>query len=225
MKPKILSYGEIIFDLVQGRPFLGGAPLNFAWFINQLGGEATLFSSVGKDAMGSEAVSRIEEYGINNHINISNQPTGTAIVNPEGKFEISYPAAWSEVAAPKSVDGLYDLLYFGTLAQTSPFNSSQIVDLVENAVKYSGNNGEVLVKLGKSKGAISLTIEDKGVGLAMDESTRIFDKFYRAENEDTRKTKGTGLGLFIVKYIVENHKGQISVRNNMPSGCIFEVCF
>ena len=102
--------------------------------------------------------------------------------------------------------------------------ASVLINLVENAVKYSGNNGEVLVKLGKSKGAISLTIEDKGVGLAMDESTRIFDKFYRAENEDTRKTKGTGLGLFIVKYIVENHKGQISVRNNMPSGCIFEVC-
>jgi len=134
MKPKILSYGEIIFDLVQGRPFLGGAPLNFAWFINQLGGEATLFSSVGKDAMGSEAVSRIEEYGINNHINISNQPTGTAIVNPEGKFEISYPAAWSAIETPKLVCGPYDLLYFGTLAQTSPFNSSQIVDLVENAV-------------------------------------------------------------------------------------------
>ena len=134
MKPKILSYGEIIFDLVQGRPFLGGAPLNFAWFINQLGGEATLFSSVGKDAMGSEAVSRIEEYGINNHINISNQPTGTAIVNPEGKFEISYPAAWSAIETPKLVCGPYDLFYFGTLAQMNPFNYSQIVNLVENAV-------------------------------------------------------------------------------------------
>ena len=39
MKPKILSYGEIIFDLIEGRPFLGGAPLNFAWFVNQLGGQ------------------------------------------------------------------------------------------------------------------------------------------------------------------------------------------
>ena len=134
MKPKIISYGEIIFDLVQGRPFLGGAPLNFAWFVNQLGGEATLFSTVGNDAMGSEAISRIEDYGIDNHINFSNRPTGTAIVNSDGKFDISYPAAWSEVEIPKSVDGLYDLLYFGTLAQTSPFNSSQIVDLVENAV-------------------------------------------------------------------------------------------
>ena len=134
MKPTILSYGEIIFDLVQGRPFLGGAPLNFAWFINQLGGEATLFSSVGKDAMGSEAVSRIEEYGINNHINISNQPTGTAIVDTEGKFKISYPAAWSEIETPKLVCGPYDLFYFGTLAQMSPFNYSHIVNLVENAV-------------------------------------------------------------------------------------------
>ena len=134
MKPKILSYGEIIFDLIEGRPFLGGAPLNFAWFVNQLGGQATLFSAVGNDAMGLEAISRIEGYGIENHINFSNQPTGTAVVNSDGKFDISYPAAWSEVAAPKLVDGSYDLLYFGTLAQMNPFNYSQIVNLVENSV-------------------------------------------------------------------------------------------
>ncbi|SVC96522.1 uncharacterized protein METZ01_LOCUS349376, partial [marine metagenome] len=77
MKPKILSYGEIIFDLIEGRPFLGGAPLNFAWFVNQLGGQATLFSAVGNDPMGSEAISCIEDYGIDNHINFSNHPTGT----------------------------------------------------------------------------------------------------------------------------------------------------
>ena len=84
MKPKVLSYGEIIFDLIEGRPFLGGAPLNFAWFVYQLGGQATLFSAVGIDAMGLEAISRIEGYGIENHINFSNQPTGTAVVNSDG---------------------------------------------------------------------------------------------------------------------------------------------
>ena len=46
MKQRILSYGEIIFDVVEGVPFLGGAPLNFAWFVNQLGGESTLASAV-----------------------------------------------------------------------------------------------------------------------------------------------------------------------------------
>ena len=78
MKPKILSYGEIIFDVIKGKSFLGGAPLNFAWFANQLGGETTLISAVGNDDLGLEAISTINNYGINSNINISNQPTGTA---------------------------------------------------------------------------------------------------------------------------------------------------
>ena len=59
MKPKILSYGEIIFDVIKGKSFLGGAPLNFAWFANQLGGETTLISAVGNDDLGLEAISTI----------------------------------------------------------------------------------------------------------------------------------------------------------------------
>jgi K+-sensing histidine kinase KdpD len=97
--------------------------------------------------------------------------------------------------------------------------------LVENAVKYSGNEGEVVVKLNQSNDVIALIVEDKGAGLANEEMSRIFDKFYRVENENTRRTKGTGLGLFIVKYIVENHKGHISVKHNKPNGCIFEASF
>lgn len=133
MKPRILSYGEIIFDLVEGRPFLGGAPLNFARFVNQLGGEATLISAVGNDDLGAEAVSTIEDYGINSRINFSHEPTGTAIVNSGGKFDLTYPAAWDEIEVFGLEVGLYDLLYVGTLAQISASNSKQIVDLVEIA--------------------------------------------------------------------------------------------
>ncbi len=133
MKPRILSYGEIIFDLVEGRPFLGGAPLNFAWFVNQLGGEATLISAVGNDDLGAEAISIVENYGINGHINFSGEPTGTAIVNPDGKFDLTYPAAWNQIETPDLEAGIYDLLYVGTLAQTSCFNSKRLADLVQSA--------------------------------------------------------------------------------------------
>ncbi|MDC0034737.1 PfkB family carbohydrate kinase [Chloroflexi bacterium] len=135
MKPKILSYGETIFDLVEDRPFLGGAPLNFAWFVNQLGGETTFISSVGKDDLGLEAISIIETYGIDSHINFSNQPTGTAVVNSDGKFNLTYPAAWSEIEIPELDIGSYDLLYLGTLTQTSTFNCNRIDDLVKTAAK------------------------------------------------------------------------------------------
>ena len=52
---------------------------------------------------------------------------------------------------------------------------------------------------------------------------KIFNKFYRVGNEDTRKTKGTGLGLFIVKEIVKAHKGTINIHDNRPKGTIFRI--
>ena len=132
MKQRILSYGEIIFDVVEGVPFLGGAPLNFAWFVNQLGGESTLASAVGSDDLGSQALLSIESYGINGHIKFSGQPTGTAIVNSDGKFDIAHPAAWDQIDIPDLEDGVYDLLYMGTLAQTSSFNRKRLAHLVQS---------------------------------------------------------------------------------------------
>ena len=133
VKPRILTYGEIIFDLVQGKPYLGGAPLNFAWFVNQLGGEATLISAVGNDVLGSKAVSIIENYGIDSHIHFSKESTGTAIVNSDGKFNITYPAAWNHIEIPELEAGLYDLLYVGTLAQTSSFNRGKLPALLTSS--------------------------------------------------------------------------------------------
>ena len=132
MKPRILSYGEIIFDLVGGKPFLGGAALNFAWVVNQLGGEATLISAVGNDDFGLEALSIIENYGINGHINFSGHPTGTAIVDSDGKFDIAHPAAWNQIEIPDLEDGAYDLLYMGTLAQMSSFNRERLANLLQS---------------------------------------------------------------------------------------------
>jgi signal transduction histidine kinase len=66
---------------------------------------------------------------------------------------------------------------------------------------------------------------DEGIGISNEEKPRIFDKFYRIGNEDTRKTKGTGLGLYIVKNIVKLHQGNTSVSNNSPRGSIFEIIF
>ena len=53
----------------------------------------------------------------------------------------------------------------------------------------------------------------------------MFQKFYRVGKEETRSAKGTGLGLYIVKYIIEHHGGKISVYNNKPKGCVFELIF
>ncbi len=103
--------------------------------------------------------------------------------------------------------------------------SSMINNLVENAIKYSGPCEVVEVKLRRKEQSVHLMVADHGIGIADAEKPRIFEKFYRVGNEDTRNTKGTGLGLFIVKHVLDKHEATIKVRDNKPSGSVFEVVF
>ncbi|RZK82489.1 MAG: two-component sensor histidine kinase [Pedobacter sp.] len=107
-----------------------------------------------------------------------------------------------------------------------PFTLSSVVtNLVENAVKYSGPCAEVSVELKNKDGHPFLAVSDKGPGIPDDEKMLIFDKFYRVGDENVRKSKGTGLGLFIVKEVLQKHDADISVRDNVPHGAIFEITF
>jgi two-component system, OmpR family, phosphate regulon sensor histidine kinase PhoR len=103
--------------------------------------------------------------------------------------------------------------------------TSVVTNLIENAVKYSPACAEVHVTLRRSEGQIQFIVADSGIGINDQEKSRIFDKFYRVGSEDTRKTKGTGLGLFIVKQVLDKHQALIKVKNNQPSGTVFEVTF
>lgn len=101
--------------------------------------------------------------------------------------------------------------------------TSVALNLLENAVKYSKENPEVTLAIQQLDHAIRLDVSDHGIGIKDEEKSRIFDKFYRVGSEDTRTTKGTGLGLFIVKEIVKAHGGQITVLDNEPKGTIFRI--
>ncbi|GAB3907948.1 sensor histidine kinase [Mucilaginibacter boryungensis] len=103
--------------------------------------------------------------------------------------------------------------------------SSVVTNLVENAIKYSQPCEEVSVKLFRKDDGIYLQVADRGIGISDDEKDRIFERFYRVGSEDTRNTKGTGLGLYIVKQVLDKHDATIHVRDNRPAGSIFEVVF
>ncbi len=97
-------------------------------------------------------------------------------------------------------------------------------NLIENAFKYSDNQPiEVnLIMQGTKK---VLEVKDIGVGIAKEDYKKIFKKFFRVQDEETRTTKGTGLGLFIVKQAVERHRGKVTVTVNKPRGSVFTVEF
>ena len=100
-----------------------------------------------------------------------------------------------------------------------------INNLVENALKYSPKDKKIHVHLKQLGGYINFAVADEGFGIAHEERKKIFEKFYRIGNESTRKSKGTGLGLFLCKRIAHDHHAEISVRDNEPVGSIFTITF
>jgi signal transduction histidine kinase len=103
--------------------------------------------------------------------------------------------------------------------------TSVVTNLIENAIKYSQPCDTVDVKLYCKKDKVYLQVADHGIGIADEEKSRIFERFYRVGSEETRNTKGTGLGLYIVKHVLDKHQAAINVRDNRPIGSIFEVIF
>lgn len=101
---------------------------------------------------------------------------------------------------------------------------SILLNLIENAVKYSPSDSEITVTLLKKDG-IYLSIADQGKGIPTQLKETVFKKFFRPENEMTRKSKGSGLGLYIVKFMVEAHNGSIILKDNQPNGLIAEMKF
>jgi signal transduction histidine kinase len=90
---------------------------------------------------------------------------------------------------------------------------SVFTNLLDNAVKYSGDEVKVLVRLKNSGRKAEVHIKDNGIGIAPNELKHIFRRFYRVPNFSTQKAKGTGLGLYIVRSIVKKHDGKIFARS------------
>lgn len=100
-----------------------------------------------------------------------------------------------------------------------------INNLIQNAIKYQGEGDKIVVRTITGSSTMDILIEDNGPGISDTEKPRVFEKFYRMGDEMTRSTKGTGLGLYLVKELVLRNKGQISILDNTPKGAIFKLTF
>ncbi|MFM2136555.1 MAG: hypothetical protein RL021_1955 [Bacteroidota bacterium] len=101
--------------------------------------------------------------------------------------------------------------------------STLVNNLLENAVKYSPGGTPIGLLLRRTDKEAELNVIDSGIGIPEEEKQLVFRKFYRSGDELTRSTKGTGLGLFLVKYITDKHKGTVSISDNTPKGTVFSV--
>ena len=98
-----------------------------------------------------------------------------------------------------------------------------INNLLDNANKYAAPETAIYIDLHAVGTDIELIVKDQGIGIVPEERSKVFDKFYRVGAEQTRTTKGTGLGLYLCKKIVKFHGGNIFVKPNQPKGSIFVV--
>ncbi len=117
----------------------------------------------------------------------------------------------------------FEIDYSATALVDERYFLSVISNLYENAIKYTavGCEIKIIVKQNDNKNLVSVC--DNGNGMSAIERERVFDRFYRAGNEETRSAKGTGLGLFIAKQLIEMHGAKISCHEVSPKGTEFRI--
>ena len=130
----------------------------------------------------------------------------------------------AEARKPDSIE-----LTFVAPAKTRPLRCDPprlkqvLVNLVENAIKYSPHGGRVRVRIVDAPDRLRIDVQDDGLGIPPSEQTRIFEKFYRLDADMTRGVGGSGLGLYISREIVEQMGGVLSVRSQRGTGSTFTV--
>jgi two-component system phosphate regulon sensor histidine kinase PhoR len=101
-----------------------------------------------------------------------------------------------------------------------------LVNLIDNAMKYSEENKHIIVRTGRKDTFVYLEVEDQGIGISEKDQRYIFDKFYRVAGKNLAyRVKGSGLGLAIVKHIMDAHAGKIFVRSSPGEGSLFRLLF
>jgi two-component system phosphate regulon sensor histidine kinase PhoR len=103
--------------------------------------------------------------------------------------------------------------------------SEAIVNLVDNAVKYSDSKKEIQIRTGIYDSFAYVEIEDKGIGIPLKDQKKVFEKFFRVSSGNVHNVKGSGIGLSIVKHIVDAHKGKIELSSVVGKGSKFRLLF
>jgi two-component system phosphate regulon sensor histidine kinase PhoR len=104
-----------------------------------------------------------------------------------------------------------------------PLLEQAVTNLLDNAIKYSEPGSEVQVLGTQTDKEVTITVLDRGCGIAVEHLARVFERFYRVDKARSRKLGGTGLGLAIVKHIVQAHRGRVAVKSTPGVGSTFTL--
>lgn len=129
------------------------------------------------------------------------------------------------IAGKKKVTLITELADNVVLAGSSDRFSQMMVNLIENAIKYSNEGGRVWIRTRQTEDKVQVSVEDEGIGIAEEHLDRLFERFYRVDKSRSTKAGGTGLGLSIVKHIAVLFDAELKVESQPGKGTIFYVTF
>ncbi|TLM60403.1 MAG: PAS domain-containing protein [Deltaproteobacteria bacterium] len=134
-------------------------------------------------------------------------------------------AAWEHEAAGDGHPFEFDLPADGAEIEGDHYALAQILEnLISNAIKYSPKGGPIRIGLCRQPVGWELQVADRGIGMTPEQIAHIFEKFYRANSSDTA-VPGTGLGMTIVKYLVDAHHGEIAIDSTPGAGTTVRILF
>lgn len=129
------------------------------------------------------------------------------------------------IADKKNVKLITELADNVSLTCSTDRFSQMMVNLIENAIKYSNEGGRVWIRAEESGDNIHISVEDEGIGIAEEHLDRLFERFYRVDKSRSTKAGGTGLGLSIVKHIAVLFDAELNVESQVGKGTVFHVTF
>lgn len=175
----------------------------------------------------SESLSEVRNMRLltSNLLNMARQDNNIKI-NPETTDKEFFEAIFSnyQLLAESSDKSLKTSLKFeGSLSLDQSLVKQLLTILFDNAMKYTGEDGEIQVDVQKNGSTLILSVADNGEGISAGDKKKIFDRFYRVDKARTRQKGGLGLGLSLAQQIAEAHNGRIAVEDNHPRGTKFVV--
>ena len=206
---KVLSFGEILWDIYPNGKYIGGAPLNFAAHFAKQGGDAYIISAVGNDDLGKSALEIIRNWGIKtDYISVLNtSETGKCLVKLDSKGLPSYNlldnVAYDHITEPASFDTDFDALYFGSLALRNPKNRETLLRIISN-----NSFKEIFVDINirkpfVSEEAIKISFENATIVKISDEELYCVTKLlFNSEFDYAQSSKVIGNTYKNIKFVI-----------------------
>lgn len=135
--------------------------------------------------------------------------------------EFSALAIASSISLTADLQGTFPITVLGSEEQLYRL----VANLINNAIQYTSAGGTVVVRLSRDDLQVLIQVQDTGIGVAPQEQSRIFDRFYRVNSDRSRQTGGSGLGLAIAQAIAQAHQGSIEIESKLNEGSTFTVRF